>query len=86
MNKYKVFVNEPLLIGNEKKYLLKCINDGFISSSGPFVKEFEKKFAKRVNRRFAISVTSGTAALQLAFESLNIKKKDEVILPTFNII
>ena len=86
MNKYKVFVNEPLLIGNEKKYLLKCINDGFISSSGPFVKEFEKKFAKRVNRRFAISVTSGTAALQLAFESLNIKKKDEVILPTFTII
>ena len=61
------------------KYLLKCINDGFISSSGPFVKEFEKKFAKRVNRRFAISVTSGTAALQLAFESLNLKKKDEVI-------
>ena len=86
MNKYKVFVNEPLLIGNEKKYLLKCINDGFVSSSGPFVKEFEKKFAKRVNRRFAISVTSGTAALQLAFESLNIKKKDEVILPTFTII
>ena len=40
MNKYKVPVNEPYLFGNEKKYLLKCLNDGFISSSGKFVKEF----------------------------------------------
>ena len=86
MNKYKVPVNEPYLFGNEKKYLLKCLNDGFISSSGQFVKEFEKKFAKRVNRKFAITVSNGTAALQLAFESLNIKKKEEVILPSFTII
>jgi perosamine synthetase len=86
MNKYKVPVNEPYLFGNEKKYLLKCLNDGFISSSGKFVKEFEKKFAKRVNRKFAIAVSNGTAALQLAFEALNIKKKDEVILPSFTII
>ena len=86
MNKMKVPVNEPNLLGNEKKYLLKCLNDGYISSSGHFVKEFEKKFAKRVNRKFAISVSNGTAALQLAYEALNIKKKDEVILPSFTII
>jgi len=86
MDKYKVPVNEPYLFGNEKKYLLKCLSDGFISSSGKFVKEFEKKFAKRVNRKFAITVSNGTAALQLAFEALNIKKKDEVILPSFTII
>ena len=86
MNKYKVPVNEPYLFGNEKKYLLKCLNDGFISSSGQFVKEFEKKFARRVNRKFAVTVSNGTAALQLAFESLNIKKKEEVILPSFTII
>ena len=86
MKKFKVPVNEPYLYGNEKKYLQKCIRDGFISSSGPFVESFEKKFAKRVKRKFAISVSNGTAALQLAFESLNIKKKDEVILPSFTII
>ncbi len=86
MKKIKVFVNEPNLHGNEKKYLQKCINDGFISSSGPFVEKFERKFAKRVKRKFAISVSNGTAALQLAFESLNIKKNAEVILPSFTII
>ena len=40
-NYYKVPVNEPSLLGNEKKYINKCLNDGFISSSGKFVKEFE---------------------------------------------
>ena len=58
----------PVIGGHYRK----C-NDGFISSSGKFVREFEKKFAKRLNRKFAISVSNGTAALQLAFESLNIK-------------
>ena len=86
MMKFKVPVNEPYLYGNEKKYLLKCIRDGFVSSGGPFVEKFEKKFAKRLKRKFAISVSNGTAALQLAFESLNIKKKDQVILPSFTII
>ena len=84
--KFKVPVNEPYLHGNEKKYLQKCINDGFISSAGPFVKKFESKFAKRLNAKFAISVSNGTTALQLAFEALNIKKKAEVILPAFTII
>ena len=84
--KIKVPVNEPLLFGNEKKYLMKCIKDGFVSSTGPFVEKFEKKFAKRLNRKFAISVSNGTAALQLAFESLDIKKNEEVILPSFTII
>ena len=69
-----------------KKYLFIIILSFLISSSGPFVREFEKRFAKRVNRKFAISVSNGTAALQLAYESLNIKKKEEVILPSFTII
>jgi len=86
IKKFKIPVNEPHLLGNEKKYLLQCIKDGFISSSGPFVKKFEDKFAKKLNRKYAISVSNGTAALQLAFESLNLKKKDEVILPSFTII
>ena len=87
MNKImKVKVNEPLINGNEKKYLSKCISTGFISSGGEFVKKFENKFAKTVKRKFGVSVSNGTAALQLAFESLNLKKGDEVILPSFTII
>ena len=86
VNQLKIKVNEPLIIGNEKKYLLDCLSSGYISSGGDFVKEFESKFAKRVNRKYGISVSNGTAAIQLAFESLNLKKGDEVILPSFTII
>lgn len=79
-------VNEPLLNGNEKKYLLECIETGWISSEGPFVKEFEQKFAARVGRKHGIAVTNGTAAIDAAVEALGIGQGDEVILPTFTII
>ena len=45
-------VNEPLLNGNEKKYLCECIDTGWISSEGPFVKEFEQKMSASVNRKY----------------------------------
>ena len=79
-------VNEPLLDGNEKKYLLQCIETGWISSEGPFVKEFEEKFAARMGRKHGIAVSNGTAAIDAAIEALNIGAGDEVIMPTFTII
>jgi len=79
-------VNEPLLDGNEKKYLMHCIDTGWISSEGPFVKELEEKFAKRTGRKYGIAVCNGTAALEAAVIASGIEKGDEVILPTFTII
>lgn len=79
-------VNEPLLDGNEKKYLDECIDTGWISSEGPFVREFEKLFAARVERRHGIAVSNGSAALEVAVAALGIGPRDEVILPTFTII
>lgn len=79
-------VNEPLLDGNEKKYLSECIDTGWISSEGPFVKRFEKEFAARMGRKHGIAVCNGTAAIDAAVEALGIGPGDEVILPTFTII
>lgn len=79
-------VNEPLLDGNEKKYLLECIDTGWISSEGPFIKRFETEFAKRFGRKHAVAVANGTAALDIAIEALGIGPGDEVILPAFTII
>lgn len=79
-------VNEPLLNGNEKKYLCECIDTGWISSEGPFVKEFERKMSATVNRKYGIAVSNGTAALEVAVQALNIGEGDEVIMPTFTII
>jgi len=79
-------VNEPLLDGNEKKYLAECIDTGWISSEGPFVRRFEQEFAARMGRKHGIAVCNGTAALDAAVEALGIGPGDEVILPTFTII
>lgn len=83
---FAVPVNEPLLNGNEKKYLLECIETGWISSEGPFVSRFEEGMSKYVNRQYGIAVCNGTAALEVAIAALNIGKGDEVILPSFTII
>jgi len=79
-------VNVPLVDGNEKKYLNECIDTGWVSSEGPFVKQFEEKFADCVDRNHAVAVTNGTAALDIAVEALGIGSGDEVILPAFTII
>lgn len=79
-------VNEPYLNGNEKKYLLECIDTGWISSEGPFVEKFERKFSKQVDRNYGISVSNGTAALEIVVKAFDIGPGDEVIMPTFTII
>lgn len=79
-------VNEPLLDGNEKKYLMECIDTGWISSEGPFVKRFEKEFISFIGRKRAIAVSNGSVALDAAMIALNLKSGDEVLLPSFTII
>jgi perosamine synthetase len=79
-------VNRPLLDGNEAKYLQECIDTGWISSEGPFVNRFESEFAKKVGREYGVAVSSGTAALDIAIELLELQVGDEVIIPAFTII
>lgn len=79
-------VNEPLLSGNEKKYLAECIDSGWISSEGPFVRRFEEGMAQRVGRRYGIAVCNGSLALDAAVAALRLGPGDEVIMPAFTII
>ena len=79
-------VSEPLLDGNETRYLAECIKTGWISSEGPFVRKLEEDFAARVGRRYGIAVCNGSVALDVAIAALNIGRGDEVILPSFTII
>jgi perosamine synthetase len=79
-------VNEPLLNGNEKKYLSECIDTGWISSEGPFVQKFEEGVAAAAGRRYGIAVCNGTVALEAAVAALELQPGDEVIMPAFTII
>lgn len=79
-------VNEPLIGNREKELINECLDTGWISSEGPFVEKFEISLSKKVNRKYGIACSSGTAALDLAIASLKIGPGDEVIMPTFTII
>jgi perosamine synthetase len=79
-------VYEPLLDGNEQTYLSEAITSGWVSSEGPFVERFEAAYAARVHRKFGIAVSSGTMALQIALQALDLPRGSEVIIPAFTII
>jgi perosamine synthetase len=79
-------VNEPLLNGNEKKYLDECIDTGWISSEGPFIRKFEEGMSAVTGRNYGIAVCNGTVALEMAVAALQLHPGDEVIMPTFTII
>lgn len=83
-------VNEPLLNGNEKKYLSQCIDTGWISSEGPFVQQLETSFSAYCGQKFGMAVANGSVAIDVAIRAMKEvygwKDGDEVIVPTFTII
>jgi len=86
MGNIKAFLDAPNLGPLEKEYILRAIDSTYVSTVGPFVPEFEEKFAKYVGAKKAVSVQSGTAALHLALYELGIGKGDEVIVPALSFI
>jgi len=79
-------VSEPLLGGQESRYVADCLKTGWISSSGTFIELFEQQWSQYCGRKYGVSVCNGTAALQAAIAALGLAEGDEVIMPTFTII
>lgn len=79
--KRRIPVAEPSLKGNELKYVTQCIETGWISSQGAFVKQFEAGIAKRLGAEHVLAVSNGTVAIHLALLALGIGPGDEVIVP-----
>lgn len=71
----------PDLSGNERKYLNECMDEGWISSQGRFVAQFEELVLRDLNQRYSLSTSNGTVALHLALVALGVGKGDEVIVP-----
>ncbi|HEY1032730.1 MAG TPA: LegC family aminotransferase [Flavipsychrobacter sp.] len=69
----------PYFGGNEKKYLLDTIDSTFVSSVGAYVNRFEEMMATITGAKYAIAITNGTTALQLALVLAGIRRDDEVI-------
>jgi perosamine synthetase len=84
MNNIPIY--QPSLTGNEKKYVLDCLESTWISSKGKYISLFEKEFADKVGSAYATTVSNGTVAIHLALLALGLGEGDEVIAPTFTYI
>jgi len=72
-------LHRPIFLGNERQYLVDCIDSNFVSSVGEKVSEFEQLVADFTGSKHAIATVNGTTALHIAIMLAGVKPGDEVI-------
>lgn len=82
----RIMVAQPKMVGNERKYVLDCLDTNWISSNGKYIGAFESAFAAFCGVRHAVAANNGTTALHLALVALGLQPGDEVIVPTVTYI
>jgi len=86
----KISLNIPIIGKEEISIVTSILRNGTLTSSanqgGKHVQDFERSVTSFVKSKYAIAVNSGTAALQAALYALDIKKGDEVLVPSFTFI
>jgi len=79
-------LHDPRFIGNERKYLMECIDSNFVSSVGVFVGRFERMCAEYTGAKYAIAAMNGTAALHIALQIAGVQRDDEVLTQALTFI
>ena len=82
----KISLAEPNIGNKEWQYLKECLDSGWVSSSGSFVKRFEKFVSKKTKIKHATAVVNGTSALHLSLYVLGIRETNEVLVPSLSFI
>ncbi len=79
-------LHRPVFEGNEKRYLIDCIDSNFVSSVGVKVAEFEQQIATFTGAKYAVATVNGTAALHVALQLVGVQRDDEVITQALTFI
>jgi perosamine synthetase len=79
-------LHRPVFEGNEKNYIIDCIDSNFVSSVGLKVTEFEDMTAKFTGANYAIATVNGTSALHIAIKLLEVVPGDEVITQSLTFV
>ncbi|KGP75869.1 aminotransferase DegT [Desulfosporosinus sp. Tol-M] len=81
-----IALHEPLFKGNEWNYVKKCLDSGWVSSTGKDVDRFEKQLAEYSGIKHVIAVVNGTAALHICLQLAGVTSGDEVLVPALTFI
>jgi len=76
----------PWLSDNVRRYVLDCVDTGWISSLGEYVPRFEREFARFCEAEHAVAASNGTTALHLALAALGVGPGDEVLVPDLTFV
>ncbi|MEU8044027.1 aminotransferase class I/II-fold pyridoxal phosphate-dependent enzyme [Micromonospora echinofusca] len=78
----RIYLSPPDVGPLEESYALQAIRSGWVAPVGPDVEAFEAEMAHRIDTRYAVATSSGTAALHLALLGLGTGPGQVVIVPT----
>ena len=68
------------------RYLEKCIKSGFVSTAGNLISKFENKIKNYTKSKNVIATINGTSAIHVTLRALEIKKNDEILMPSLNFV
>ena len=66
--KNKVWLSSPTMHGDEQKWVAEAIQTNWVSTIGANINEVERQVADKVGCKYAVALSSGTAALHLAIK------------------
>jgi len=81
-----ITLHRPVFEGNEKPYLIDCIDSNFVSSVGARVSEFEHKMARFTGAKYAVATVNGTAALHVALQLVGVQRDEEVLTQALSFV
>jgi len=84
--KQRIPAASPDIGEEELRYVTEALKSGWVSSKGPFIEEFEKRFSGYIGAKHGIATSNGTVALHLALVALGIGPGDEVLVPSLTFI
>ena len=86
MNDGRIFLSPPFVGAAERRAVSQAFDTGYVAPCGPMVDEFERRLARLAGRKYAVAVSSGTAAIDLLMEELSVGPDTVVFAPTLTFI
>ena len=84
--KFDIPLSEPVISGNEWKYIKECLDTGWVSSAGSYVTHFEGMVANYIGSKYAIATVNGTSALHVSLIACGVQPGDEIVVPALTFI
>jgi len=79
-------LSEPVISGNEWRYIKDCLDTGWVSTAGAYVTRFEDEIANYIGAKYAVATVNGTSALHVSLIACDVQPDDEVVVPALTFI